>query len=208
MLGVVHAEVATMAVEGEHCADAVLRIDLDVARLGKGEVEDLLVPAQSLLNVHEAEHQGLVSTEGPGVLVELSHQLFLALSVNYKDNSATARLEQSDHPVVSLGPQLVDLQLRHHFAFAINLQAARPKLLLDILLLDFDKIGHHIASSNDDCHSEDKTCCWDELVLRDIVAQHFAQLDHPAGDPGKDGSGVLVHQVVNHSLTAEHFIGR
>ena len=47
VLGVVHAEVAAVAVEREDGADAVLRVDVDVARLGQRQVQDPLVPRQT-----------------------------------------------------------------------------------------------------------------------------------------------------------------
>ena len=50
MLGVVHAEVAPVAVQREHGADAVLRVDVDVARLRKRQVQDSLVPRQTCMS--------------------------------------------------------------------------------------------------------------------------------------------------------------
>ena len=47
MLCMVHAKVAAVSVEGEDGADAILGIDVDVSRLGKGQVENLLEPWQT-----------------------------------------------------------------------------------------------------------------------------------------------------------------
>ena len=66
-----------MTIQGQDSSNAVLGVDLDIPGLWQCQVEDLLVPGQTLLDVHEAEHEGLVPPEGPGVLVELGHQLVL-----------------------------------------------------------------------------------------------------------------------------------
>ena len=47
MLGVVHAEVAPVAVERHDGPDAVLRVDVDVARLRKRQVQDLFEPRKA-----------------------------------------------------------------------------------------------------------------------------------------------------------------
>ena len=43
--------------------------------------------------------------------------------VHNEDDSPAARLEQTNHPVVGLRPQLVDLQLGHHLSLPIDLQS-------------------------------------------------------------------------------------
>merc|ERR1719402_249282 len=94
MFGVVHAEVTTMAVQRQHGADAIFGIDVDLPRFREREVEDLLVPLQPLLNVHEAEHERLVPPERPAVLVEPLDQLLLALPVhNEAPSTPSGRLE-------------------------------------------------------------------------------------------------------------------
>ena len=123
VLGVEHAEVPPVPVEREHGADAVLRVDVDVPRLGQGEVEDLLEPGQALLDEEEAEHEGLVPAIGPRHLVELGHELLLALLVDDEDEGAAAGLEEADHAVVGLGAELVDLELRDDLALLIDLHA-------------------------------------------------------------------------------------
>ena len=79
-----------MSVERQHGADAVLGVDVDVPRLGQGEVEDLFEPGQALLDEDEAEHERLVPAVGPGQLVELGHQLVLALAVNHQNDGPAA----------------------------------------------------------------------------------------------------------------------
>ena len=60
----------------------------------------------TFLNVEEAKHHGLVPPEGPGELVELWHELLLALPVDDEDDGPAAGLQQPHHPVVRLGTQL------------------------------------------------------------------------------------------------------
>ena len=49
--------------------------------------------------------------------------LGIILPVNNEHNGPAAWLQKSDHPVVRLGAQLMDFQLRHHLAFPVNLQS-------------------------------------------------------------------------------------
>ena len=46
----------------------------------------------------------------------------IVLPVNNEHNGPAAWLQKSDHPVVRLGAQLMDFQLRHHLALPVNLQ--------------------------------------------------------------------------------------
>ena len=56
------------------------------------------------------------------MLVELSHELLLALPVHNEQHGPAAELEEPDHPVVGLGAQLVDLQLwQHHLPVLLAL---------------------------------------------------------------------------------------
>jgi hypothetical protein len=48
--------------------------------------------------------------------------------VHNEDYGPAARLEEADHPVVGLGPQLMDLQLRNHFTFPVNLRKVKTNL--------------------------------------------------------------------------------
>ena len=69
----IHAEIPPVAVKRQDGSDAVLGVDPDVSWLWQGEVEYLLIPGQTLLNVHESKHQCLVPPEGPCVFIELGH---------------------------------------------------------------------------------------------------------------------------------------
>ena len=83
----------------EKCTYAVFGINLDIPGLWEGEVEYLLVPGESLLDVHEPEHQRLVAPERPGVLVELGHQLFfrLPVKVNVRNLDSVSELRAYYH---------------------------------------------------------------------------------------------------------------
>ena len=86
----------------------------DVLISCNGSVHNNVVSSPgSFIFVHETEHECFVSPEGPAVLVEPLDQLLLALPVHDDHDGPAARLQKSHYPVVSLGPQLVDLQLRH-----------------------------------------------------------------------------------------------
>ena len=58
----------------------------------------------------------------PSKLVELGDEFLLTLPIYDEDDRSAAGLQESHHPVVSLSTKLVDLQLRHHFAFLVNFQ--------------------------------------------------------------------------------------
>ena len=57
----------------------------------------LLVPGEALLYVHEPEHECLVPPEGPGVLVELGHQLLLGFPAHHKSSRIIKLAHECDY---------------------------------------------------------------------------------------------------------------
>lgn len=64
VFGVVHAKVLPVAVERNHGADAVARVDLHLARLGQRQPEQFRVPTDALLDEHVGEHERFVPVVG------------------------------------------------------------------------------------------------------------------------------------------------